>query len=92
MISKIKRDFPDLSSSIDIIYEEWEEFLDSIPNDQKQLFEDEDYSPPDETLLHTETSSPSHHEREEPVGTSGDLERFEEGLYNKDYKDLQDYI
>ena len=89
LLNKIKTDLPSLSGSMSTIYEEWEEFLDSIPDDQRQLFEDESFSIPEEVPLYGDTSS---YEKEEPVGTSGDLERLEEKRYGQGYEDLQDYI
>ena len=90
----IVKDYPNLDPIIDEINEEWDEFIDSLTKEQKALMESEEVEPyvPEELSEYTDTSSPEHYEFEEPVGTSGDLERLEEKLLSRNFDDLEDYL
>jgi hypothetical protein len=88
LLREVKTNLPSLSDSADAIYEEWEEFLDSIPDDQKDLFDDK--FAPDEIPAYTELASPDYYDKEEPIGTSSDLERLEESLFDEDREYLED--
>ncbi len=90
----IVKNYPNLDSAVDEINEEWDEFIDSLSKEQKALMESEEVEPyvPEELSEYTDASSPEHYEFEEPVGTSGDLERLEEKLLSRNFDDLEDYI
>jgi len=90
----IVKDYPNLDPIIDEINEEWDEFIDSLTKEQKALMGSEEVEPyvPEELSEYTDTSSPEHYEFEEPVGTSGDLERLEEKLLSRNFDDLEDYL
>jgi hypothetical protein len=90
----IVKNYPNLDTIIDEINEEWDEFIDSLTKEQKTSMTEEEVEPyvPEELSEYTDTSFPEHYEFEEPVGTSGDLERLEEKLLSRNFDDLEDYI
>jgi hypothetical protein len=94
LVNVIVEAYPELDAAVDDIYEEWEEFLDGLSEEQKLIVEPIELEPyvPEETVEYTDTSFPKHYEQEEPVGTSGDLERLEEELFPKNFNKLEEYL
>jgi hypothetical protein len=96
LVNTVVKNYPDLDRDVDDISSEWDEFLDALPVEEKsseealEALELESYVP-DEISEYTDTSSPEYHKKEDPVGTSGDLERFEEDLYGKGFAGLGEY-
>lgn len=92
LMSKVSQNISGVDSLINNFREEWEEFLDSVPDDQRWLLtdgettevEDEPLAP-DEIPAYTDTDAPDYYDDEEPIGTLSDVEELEAKLNNPNY-------
>jgi hypothetical protein len=92
LMNKVSQNIPGIKPLIDNLQEEWEEFLDSVPNDQRWLLIDDETTEeegeplvPEEIPSYTDLDAPDYYRDEEPIGTLFDVEELEAKLNNPNY-------
>ena len=92
LMNKVSQNIPDTESLFNVVREEWEEFLDSVPDDQRWLLTDDEATEtegeplaPDEIPPYTDFDAPDYYGDEEPIGTLSDVEELEAKLNDPNY-------
>ena len=92
LMDKVSQNISEMEPLVNNLREEWEEFLDSVPDEQRWLLtdgettevEDEPLTP-DEIPAYSDIDAPDYYDDEEPIGTLSDVEELEAKLNSPNY-------